>query len=91
MELQRISADIVRYRRYCHAIINASPYPLAKHWEIRIDEESFDTTGQVYFVNHQEQTTTYECPPPPEPGQTQYQPRSMPEYRAHMSKVVKVG
>lgn len=90
MELQRISGDIVKCRRRCHAIENASPWPLSKDWEIRIEEESFDTSGRVYFVNHREQTTSYECPPPPEPGETQYPARAMPEYRAFMSRTVKL-
>jgi senataxin len=90
MELQRISADIVRCRRRVHAIANASAWPLAKDWEIRVEEDTFEETGRVFFVNHKDQTTTYECPPPPEPGETQFPPRSMPEYRAFMARVVKL-
>jgi senataxin len=90
MELQRISGDIVSCRRRVHAIENAAPWPLSKNWEIRVHEETFDATGQVYFVNHKDQTTTYECPPPPEPDETQFSARSMPEYRAFMSRIVKL-
>jgi senataxin len=90
MELQRITTDIVKCRKRIHAIANASEWPLSRDWEIRVDEETFDETGRVYFVNHKEKTTTYECPPPSEPGETQYFSRSMPEYRAFMARVVKL-
>lgn len=60
MELQRISADIVRCRRKVHAIANASPWPLGRDWEIRCvgDEDAVNSTSLVYFVNHKEQRTT---------------------------------
>ena len=90
MELQRISADIVKCRKRVHAIANASSWPLSKDWEIRVDENSFEETGRVYFVNHKDHTTTYECPPPPEPGETHFAARSMPEYRAFMARIVKL-
>ena len=90
MELQRITGDIAKCRRRAHAIINASPWPLAKDWEIRVDESTFDETGRVYFVNHKDQSTTYEVPPPPEPGETHFQARSMPEYKAFMARIVKL-
>lgn len=89
MELQRISTDIANLRRRCQAIVDASPWPLAKDWEIRIDEETFDKTGKCFFVNHKDQATTYECPPPPEPGESQFPATSMPEYRAFMQRIVK--
>ena len=90
MEIQRISSDIVKCRKRIHAISNASPWPLAQVWEIRVDEDSFDETGRVFFVNHQDQSTTFECPPPPEPGQAQFPARSMPEYKHYMSRIVKL-
>jgi len=90
MELQRISSDIVKCRKKIHAISNASPWPLVKDWEIRVDEENFDQTGRVFFVNHKDKSTTFECPPPPEPGETQFPARSMPEYRVYMSRIVKL-
>ena len=90
LELQRISSDIVNCRKRIHAITNASPWPLAKDWEIRIDEDTFDESGRCYFINHKEQKTTFECPPPPEPGVTQFPPRSMPEYRVYISRIVKL-
>ena len=89
MELQRLSKDIANLRRRCHAIADASPWPLGRHWEIRVDESTFDQLGRCFFVNHKEQTTTYECPPPPEPGEAQFAPTSMPEYRAFMQRIVK--
>jgi senataxin len=90
MELQRITTDIIKCRRRIHAISNASSWPLSRDWEIRVDEETFDETGRVYFVNHKKKTTTYVCPPPPEADETQYSPHSMPEYRAFMSRTVKL-
>ena len=67
-----------------------SPWPLAKHWEIRVEESTFDETGRVFFVNHKDQSTTFECPPPPEPEEAQFSARQMPEYRAFMSRTVKL-
>lgn len=90
LELSRISTDIAKMRRRAHAIANAVPWPLSKDWEIRVDEESFDETGRVYFVNHKEQRTTYEQPPPPEPGERQFQGKNMPEYQAFMERIVKL-
>ena len=90
MELSRITQDITKLRRRLHAIQLACPYPLSQAWEIRVDEETFDETGQVYFVNHHEKITTYECPPPPEPGEKQFPSTSMPEYRAYLSRIVKL-
>jgi len=89
-ELSRISQDIARLRRRVHAISQASPWPLSKDWEIRLDEETFDETGRVYFVNHKEKSTSYEVPPPPEPGETHFPPTSMPEYRSFLTRIVKL-
>lgn len=63
MELQRITSDIAKCRRKAHAIVNASPWPLARDWEIRClpDDDVGNTPGnapRVYFVNHKEQRTT---------------------------------
>lgn len=90
MELSRITQDIAKLRRRLHAIHSASKYPLSQSWEIRVDEETFDETSQVYFVNHREKITTYEVPPPPEPGEKQFPPTSMPEYRSYLSRIVKL-
>lgn len=90
MELQRIQSDIVRLRLRLNALEKASPWPLSKDWEIRIDEENFEQTGRVYFVNHKEKITTFEVPPPPEPGETQFEAKAMPEYKSHISQVIKL-
>lgn len=79
-ELSRISKDIANLRRRVHAMSTASPWPLARDWEIRVDEETFEETGKVYFVNHKLKVTTYAVPPSPEPGETQFSATSMPEY-----------
>jgi senataxin len=89
-ELSRITSDIARLRKRCYAITSACPWPLSREWEIRINEETFDEQGGVFFVNHKEQSTTFEVPPPPEPGETQFQANSMPEYRAYMARIVKL-
>mmetsp|Transcript_15732 Transcript_15732/g.23157 ORF Transcript_15732/g.23157 Transcript_15732/m.23157 type:complete len:1124 (-) Transcript_15732:204-3575(-) len=90
MELQRIQNDIMRLRKRLHTLGTASVWPLSKDWEIRIDEEVFEQTQRVYFVNHKEKTTTYECPPPPEPSETQFEATAMPEYRSYVSRIVKL-
>ena len=45
---------------------------------------------RVYFVNHKDKITTYEVPPPPEPGERHFPARAMPEYKAFVTKVVKM-
>jgi len=85
IELSRIHADINKLRPRLHAITMASPWPLCKDWEIRTNE-----AGKVYFVNHKEKKTTFECPPPPEPGEKQFHANAMPEYRAFVSQLVKL-
>ena len=89
LELTRISMDIGKLRRRLQAISNAVSWPVSREWEIRIDDASFDQSGRVYFVNHRDHSTTYETPPPPEPGEPQYPATAMPEYRAYMSRLVK--
>jgi senataxin len=90
MELQRIQTNLTRLRRRVHALAKASPWPLSKDWEIRIDEPTFEETGRVFFVNHKDKMTTFEVPPPPEPGEKQYVATSMPEYRSCMQQIVKL-
>lgn len=85
-ECRQIHGDITKLRQRMNAIKKAAPYPLAKEWEIRVDED----TCRVYFVNHKEKVTTYEVPPPPEPGQRHYPADAMPEYKAFISRVVKM-
>lgn len=69
VELVRIQNEISKLRRRIQALSVASPWPLSKEWEIRIDEETFDRSGRVFFVNHKEKRTTFEIPPPAQPGQ----------------------
>jgi senataxin len=88
-ELSRVTKEIANLRRRAHAIEIASPWPLSSDWEIRIDEENFDTIEKAFFVNHKQKVTTYEIPPPPEPGETQFKTTSMPEYRAFVARIVK--
>ena len=90
MELSRITQDIAKLRRRAYAIATACPWPLARDWEIRVDEETFDEEPRVYFVNHKEKMTTYDVPPPPEPDETHFPAKSMPEYRSYMSRIVKL-
>jgi hypothetical protein len=68
----------------------ACSWPLSRDWEIRVDESTFDETERVFFVNHKDKSTTYEIPPPPEPGEAQFQATSMPEYRNYVSRIVKL-
>ncbi len=88
-ELNRIHRDIGQLKVRQFAIADASPYPLSKDWEIRCDV-TFSETNRVYFVNHKEKSTTYECPPPPEPGETHFPASSMPEYRSATQQLVKL-
>uniref|UniRef100_A0A7S4R0A1 WW domain-containing protein n=2 Tax=Ditylum brightwellii TaxID=49249 RepID=A0A7S4R0A1_9STRA len=90
VELGRIQNDIARLRRRVYALNNASPWPLSKEWEMRIDEETFEETGRVYFVNHKEQRTSFEVPPPPEPDVQHFPATAMPEYRTFMGQIVKL-
>lgn len=90
VELTRITQDITKLRRRVHAMTTACKWPLSRDWEIRVDESSFDETGRVFFVNHKDKSTSYEIPPPPEPGEAQFQATSMPEYRNYVSRIVKL-
>lgn len=87
-ECRRIHSDITKLRQRMNAMKQAAPYPLSKNWEIRIDEES--EIPRVYFVNHKDKTTTYEVPPAPEPGEKYFPAKAMPEYKAFVTKVVKM-
>jgi senataxin len=88
-ELNRIQSGIGQLKRRQLAIAHASIWPLSEGWEIRCDE-SFDETNRVYFVNHKEKSTTFECPPPPEPGEKHVPATSMPEYRTATQQLVKL-
>ena len=88
-EINRIQSSIFQLKRRQFAISNASNWPLSKDWEIRCDA-TFDESNRVYFVNHKEKTTTYECPPPPEPDEKHFPATSMPEYRTATQQLVKL-
>ena len=95
MELSRISQDMFKLRQRLHAMTSACSWPLSRDWEIRVEEEPSDSSnsnsvGRVYYVNHRDKTTTYEVPPPPEPGETQFPATSMPEYRTYVSRLVRL-
>ena len=90
VELSRVTRDINDLRRRLRAIQQACTWPLSRNWEIRIHEETFENTGRVFFVNHADKTTTFQVPPPPEPGEPQYPATSMPEYRSYLSRIVKL-
>lgn len=84
-ELGRIQTNIHHTRRRLMAILGSCEYPLAMEWEIRCDEAL-----KVHFVNHLEKRTTFECPPPPEPGERFREAKAMPEYKMYMTQVVKL-
>ncbi len=85
-ELRRIHSDICKLRERMTAMKTSTPYPLAKEWEVRIDEDGC----RVFYVNHKDKRTTYECPPPPEEGQRHFHVTAMPEYKSFLGKVVKL-
>jgi len=89
VEMQDIRKKIVQLQRRAKALLNASPWPLAQHFEIRVDEP-FEQSGRVYYVNHKEKTTSSDLPPPPEPNEVQFHASSMPEYRSYVSQLVKL-
>jgi senataxin len=84
-ELQRIQGHIHQLRKRMIAVLGACDYPLATEWEIRCDESC-----KVHFVNHMERRSTFECPPPPKPGESSRLARSQPEYKRFTSRLVKL-
>ena len=84
-----ILRDITRLRRRIATLEGASPWLLAKDWEIRVDS-SCEENLRGYFVNHKEMITTHECPPPPEPGEKHFLARSMPDHRSFTGELMKV-
>ena len=85
-ECRQIHSEITMLRQRMHAMKTAVSYPLAKEWEMRIEE----STARIFFVNTKDKTTTYEAPPPPEPGQKHFPPEAMPEYKEFVGRVVKL-
>ena len=84
-ELTRLQTEIHSLRCRLVAILTACDYPLATEWEIRCAENC-----QVHYVNHLEKRTTFEKPPPPEPGEKFREAKSQPEYKVFMSRLVKL-
>jgi len=88
-EITVAKKSILKLQRRANAILAASPWPLAQHYEIRI-QEPFEQTNKVYFVNHKDKTTSTDLPPPPDSNQVQFPPSAMPEYRSYISQLVKL-
>jgi len=89
MEISLIHKKILQLRHRIEAISKASSWPLPKEWEIRVDS-NFEESRKVYFLNHKEKITSFECPPPPEPNVSHHPASSMPEYKAYVSQSVKL-
>jgi len=79
-ELRRIQKEIQKLKIRIQAIVNACPYEIPDCWEIRIDEESFEATGSVLFVNHKSKKTTYDLPMVKRPTERPCQIKKMPHY-----------
>ena len=58
-ELGRAQQEIQKLRARIRAIVDASPYAISSDWEIRIDEENFEKTGRVFFVNHRHKVSLF--------------------------------
>jgi senataxin len=89
-EVSRITGEIARLRHRLTAIAEACPWPLSQDWEIRIDEEGFETHKKAYFVNHRTKQTTYEQPPPAAPNEKSFKSTSMPSYQDLIGRIVKL-
>jgi len=88
-ELGRLQKEIQRLRARIRAIVDASPYPISSDWEIRVDEENFEKTGRVFFVNHRHKTTTFDVPPKNRPIETPANIQRMPHYRKLLDSLTK--
>ena len=88
VEIREVTQQINRVQKRARALHDACPWELSKDYEIRIDEATFDQNPKAFFVNHVEQKTSYDLPPPPEPGQKSFHARTMPEYRFYISQLV---
>jgi len=84
-ELSRLQIEIHSFRCRLMAMLRACDYPLPTEWEIRCDD-----VFKITFVNHLERRTTYECPPPPEPGESFRPVKSQPEYKLYQARLVKL-
>jgi len=92
LQLQKIKRAIFQCHSRLVAISKGSKWPLAREWEIRIEENANEVTlgeFRVYYVNHTDKTTTYIHPPPPEPGVKFFKGIDMPDYKKNMSQLIK--
>jgi senataxin len=80
--LKRIQKEMQKLRARLKAMVESCPYEISSEWEIRIDEQSFENTGQVLFVNHSTKTTTFELPLKVRPTETPCIIHQMPHYRS---------
>jgi len=80
--LKRIQKEMQKLRARLKAMVECCPYEISSEWEIRIDEQSFENTGQVLFVNHSTKTTTFELPLKVRPTETPCVIHQMPHYRS---------
>lgn len=87
-ELKRLEKEIRNLQRRVRALADASSYPLSQDWEIRIDEENFDITERVLFVNHKQQTVSLTCPPQALPSEKVLTAEEMPHYKSCMDTLV---
>ncbi len=88
-DLKALQKEIENLQRRVRLIANASSYCLSRDWEIRIDEEHFQTKQRVLFVNHKLKKVELKCPPPPKEGDELYPMNEMPHYRSCMASLVK--
>jgi senataxin len=87
--LQRIQKEMHKLRARLKAMVDCCPYEISSEWEIRIDEASFESSGQVLFVNHSTKTTTFDVPPKVRPNETPCPIHQMPHYRSLLKSLTK--
>ena len=87
--LQRIQKEMHKLRTRLKAMVDCCPYEISSEWEIRIDEASFESTGQVLFVNHSTKMTTFDVPPKVRPNETPCIIHQMPHYRSLLKSLTK--
>jgi senataxin len=87
--LTRIQKEMHKLRIRLKAMVECCPYEISSEWEIRIDEASFESSGQVLFVNHSKKTTTFDVPPKVRPHETPCLVHQMPHYRSMMKSLTK--
>mmetsp|Transcript_50043 Transcript_50043/g.150570 ORF Transcript_50043/g.150570 Transcript_50043/m.150570 type:complete len:571 (-) Transcript_50043:105-1817(-) len=85
--LKSYQREIQKLQRRVKALTDASPYPLSTNWEIRIDEETFDHSGKVIFINHKTKSASYDVPLPPHPNEPACLAKNMPHYRNNVDNL----